>query len=230
MEGIKKIELTKGYYALVDDEDYEWLNQWKWHSKIYQGKEGGNCWAVRNRRKADSKHLPSQIYMHRVLMESIPSGMEVDHINGKGWDNQKENLRKVTHRTNQQNLHCKKTSKFPGVSWSGNSWRVGINFLGRKYFLGNYTNEVKAYDVYKEATVAIEEGQFKKFIKEHREKRWKKRIQNKTSKYEGVCWHKRDQGWIAQISINGKKKHLGCFEKEEMAYAAYLKAKNKSGV
>lgn len=46
----------------------------------------------------------------------------------------------------------------------------------------------------------------------------------KTSKYPGVSWNKRLEKWIAQISVNGTRTHLGCFTDEESAYAAYQKA------
>jgi hypothetical protein len=53
------------------------------------------------------------------------------------------------------------------------------------------------------------------------------RVSNKgsSSKYPGVSWHKRDQKWQARITINGKEKHLGYFDTEEAAHAAYCKAK-----
>jgi len=50
---------------------------------------------------------------------------------------------------------------------------------------------------------------------------------NSSSKYVGVGWHKGGQKWRAQIKINGKKKHLGLFETEAEAYAAYCKAKSE---
>jgi hypothetical protein len=46
-----------------------------------------------------------------------------------------------------------------------------------------------------------------------------------TSKYPGVYWHKQRQKWVAQITINGKQKHIGLFETEEEAYSAYCAAK-----
>jgi hypothetical protein len=48
---------------------------------------------------------------------------------------------------------------------------------------------------------------------------------NSSSKYVGVCWHKRDQKWVAHIRINGKPIHIGYFDTEEEAYQAYCKAK-----
>ena len=47
---------------------------------------------------------------------------------------------------------------------------------------------------------------------------------NNTSGFKGVCFHKKRQKFQAQISIDGKKKHLGYFEKAKDAYKVYCKA------
>lgn len=47
---------------------------------------------------------------------------------------------------------------------------------------------------------------------------------NKSSKFKGVTFRKDQQKWTAQICSNYKQKHLGYFETEELAHAAYLKA------
>jgi hypothetical protein len=44
------------------------------------------------------------------------------------------------------------------------------------------------------------------------------------SKHTGVCWHKSHKTFIANITINGKLKHLGYFKKESDARDAYNKA------
>lgn len=41
------------------------------------------------------------------------------------------------------------------------------------------------------------------------------------SKYKGVYWKKNIQKWVAQIGVNRKVIHLGCFEKEKAAAKAY---------
>jgi hypothetical protein len=47
---------------------------------------------------------------------------------------------------------------------------------------------------------------------------------NNTSGYKGVRWHERLRKWVAQITINGERRHLGCFCEKEEAIAAYAAA------
>lgn len=49
----------------------------------------------------------------------------------------------------------------------------------------------------------------------------RKKKEGTTSKYRGVCWHKRDEHWRAQIRFNKKHKVLGCFNNEHEAALAY---------
>jgi hypothetical protein len=71
---MKEICLTKGKNTIVDDKDYEWLNQWNW----YYGADG---YAVRN-----DKNL-KRLFMHRVIIQT-PIGMYTDHIDGNRLNNQ----------------------------------------------------------------------------------------------------------------------------------------------
>ena len=91
---MKKIPLSKqqrrnsrnrGKYTVVDDEDYEWLNQWNWSAVSTWRKNGG--YAMRR----DNK-LGKSILMHRLIL-GVPEGVEVDHVNGNGLDNRRSNLR-----------------------------------------------------------------------------------------------------------------------------------------
>lgn len=94
---MKEIPLTQGKVALVDDEDFELLNQLNWYA--YKNKTG-NYYAVRNYSAEKGKR--KIILMHREIMDA-PKGIQVDHRNGDGLYNQKENLRLATHQQNSFN-------------------------------------------------------------------------------------------------------------------------------
>ena len=82
---MRKIKLTQGKYAIVDDEDYEYLNQWRWFTF-----KNGYVWYVARETTID--HKRKCIYMHRLIMNAV-NGECVDHINRNGLDNRKYNLR-----------------------------------------------------------------------------------------------------------------------------------------
>lgn len=146
MKGVtmaKEIQLTQGAIALVSDEDYEWLMQWKWHSYHLNGKK----YPPYACRTFQSKNL----LMHRAIMgrnSPIPSGMSIDHINGNTLDNRRENLRICTHSENMRNIrsHRDSGSQFRGVSWSrrAKKWRTSLIDNGRVKYFGSYDSSVIA--------------------------------------------------------------------------------------
>lgn len=140
---MKEIVLTQGMHAIVDDENFDCLNQFKW----YAHKEGRLFYARRN--SAMKNRYRNVILMHRIIVNP-PHSTEIDHINGNGLDNRKENLRIVTTRQNQQNQHTKKSSNFPGVSKTSNhkKWRTFIVLNGKQRYLGQYEKETEAATVY----------------------------------------------------------------------------------
>lgn len=77
--------------------------------------------------------------------------MEIDHINGNGLDNRKENLRFVTHRQNMQNQHRQKTSVFPGVCFDKRvgRWASQIRVNGKLKHFGSFTSEGIAFNFYR---------------------------------------------------------------------------------
>jgi dTMP kinase len=85
---MKEIELTQGKVALVDDDDFEELNQFKWHVK----KDHNRAFYAARVTPRPNRRL---IFMHRQILKDIPEGMEVDHVNGNGLDNRRSNLLKM---------------------------------------------------------------------------------------------------------------------------------------
>ena len=119
---MKKIQLTQGNEALVDDCDYDFLMQWKWGSQKGSSRQR---YATRGQR-IDGKYC--KILMHReVMREHDLSGLEVDHINQDSLDNRRSNLRAVTKSVNQHNSKVRKDSK-TGVRGVG---RRGARFVAR---------------------------------------------------------------------------------------------------
>lgn len=143
----RKIPLTQGKFALVDDADYHWLNQWKWCAH----RDRRTYYAVRNTaRGANVKR--TTIRMHRLLLGAQP-GQECDHINGDGLDNRRANLRFCTtaeNQCNQRHLRRGKSSRFLGVCWHklNKRWVARIEFNGQRHRLGYFHSEIAAARAY----------------------------------------------------------------------------------
>ncbi len=141
---MRQIQLTQGKYALVDDEDYEWLSQWKWHAD----KKGNNYYAKRN---FMVEGVRKNTYIHRDIMNP-PKYMEIDHKNGDGLDNRRKNLRVCTKSQNAMNRKSQKysTSIYLGVSWDKEKkrWRAIIKANGKTKKLGRFKTELEAAIIY----------------------------------------------------------------------------------
>ncbi len=139
---MKLIALTKGHHAIVDDEDYEMLNQHKWHHNNGYGARYSDC----------TKGQRIYSYMHRVIMNA-PAELEVDHKNGNKLDNRKENLRICTLQQNGHNYDKQivgATSKYKGVCWRKNRerWVVRLSVDGKRIHVGLFTDEIEAAKAY----------------------------------------------------------------------------------
>lgn len=143
---MKEIKLTKGFVALVDDDDYEYLNQFKWCIKTWE--KSRTQYAARYK-KIDGKY--KVIPMHRMIMNT-PIGMEVDHRDGNGLNNQKCNLRNCTHSDNMRNRKSSRTgtSKYLGVSFAKIRGYEYITAHCGKINLGYFKTEELAAKAYKD--------------------------------------------------------------------------------
>jgi hypothetical protein len=135
---MKKIKLTKGFEAIVDDEDFEYLSQWKWHIST-------NGYAMRKEHIhiAKNKYGHKIFRMHRVI-NNTPDDLFTDHINRDKLDNRRVNLRTVNKSQNGLNVGVgsANTSGYKGVYWDkfNNKWRAEIKVLGKKKCLGRYAD------------------------------------------------------------------------------------------
>lgn len=153
---MRKIPLTREQYAIVDDEDYAYLMQWKWYANI-SGRKTNKYYARRVIYFSDEqkKKKATVIHMHRALLVP-PDGMFIDHINGDTLDNRRENLRICTHTENSRNKHVIwGKSKFRGVSWHKKSkkWSSYIRVDWKLKFIGDFTSEAAAALAYNEAAI-----------------------------------------------------------------------------
>lgn len=147
---MKEIALTRGKVALVDDEEYEFLNQWKWFAR----EDKNNFYAIRNEHTTLQKSVyqTKTIYMHRLILGIENPKILVDHKDHNGLNNQKSNIRTSTNQQNSCNKkkHAKASSKYKGVSWHKGicKWHSQIYADGKKKSLGYYPDEKKAADSY----------------------------------------------------------------------------------
>ena len=140
------------HFVMVDDADFDWLNQWKWHIENSRGKKYGRRSVMR---KGNS--------MHREIM-GFPKGKEIDHIDGNGLNNQKENLRICTPLENHKNRVLNKGRKYKGVFLCKRKnrikrWHTTIIHNHKKIFLGIFLTEIEGALAYNKAAEKLH-GEF----------------------------------------------------------------------
>jgi HNH endonuclease len=136
---MKKILLTKRKFAIVDNADFWFLNQWKWYFT--------NGYARRDVSRV-------RIYMHRFILK-IPKEKVCDHINRNKLDNRKSNLRIVTQSQNMMNSKkpITNTSGYKGVTWflRDGVWKAQIKLNQKNFHLGYFKNIKDAISTRKKA-------------------------------------------------------------------------------
>jgi hypothetical protein len=153
-----QIPLTRGYTAIVSLQDAD-LARFKWSTRI-NGKY--TAYAAHLRKDPTHPRGQSLLLLHRVILERVLNrklvkGEIVDHINGDGLDNRRENLRLATYNQNTLNskIQSRNTSGYRGVSWRkcANKWIAKIVVNGKNLYLGLFTDKHQAAVAYNKAAL-----------------------------------------------------------------------------
>lgn len=150
---MKEIQLTQGKVALIDDEDFERVNQFKWFA--HRDREQ---WYAHRHEKGSIKIIT----MHGFIL-GIEIGEQIDHRDRSGLHNWRDNLRKCTPSQNGANRASKPntTSKYLGVHWDRfrDKWRATIRKDRHTMQLGRFDNETDAAKAYNKAAL-FHHGEF----------------------------------------------------------------------
>lgn len=128
---MREVPLSKGKFAIVDDDDFDRVSEFKWSFT-------GNGYAIRG--IGSRKNRKYQL-LHRFIMGD-PTG-HIDHINGDGLDCRKSNMRVVTHAQNLRNQKTgRQISGRRGVYWDkcAAGYRVFDKSGGKVAYLGFSTD------------------------------------------------------------------------------------------
>lgn len=135
-----EIYLPQNFICLVSDEDFERVSKYRWHTVI----GGKTRYALRREVQPNGKR--KLIWMHHFIMGS--SG--IDHRNGNGLDNRRENLRIASKSLNAHNTSSWASSGYKGVTRAGSKWKARIMKEGKNVHLGHFSSKEEAYEKYLE--------------------------------------------------------------------------------
>ena len=147
---MKKMKLTNGDFALLDNHDYDKLSKYNW---------GLGPRKYIQRTKTENGKQTS-VVIHREIMGCIKGdGKTVDHVNRNRLDNRRVNLRLVNRQQSATNCSMGKnnTSGYKGVSFlkSENIWQSRVMFNYKSHFLGNFKTAQEAGRAYDKKTLEL---------------------------------------------------------------------------
>lgn len=136
---MKYIYLSKGKRAIVDDEDYSGLMEYRWSfNNGYASRQG----------KSVNYSKREIIYMHQQILGKR-AGLEIDHIDRDRLNNRRSNLRHVTRRENMHNKDYSRLyhpiSGFKYVYRNRRGWAVVLRVNGERKYIGNFQDSYKAH-------------------------------------------------------------------------------------
>ncbi|MBP2635009.1 MAG: Fis family transcriptional regulator [Firmicutes bacterium] len=148
---MKHIVLTCGQIAIVDDEDYEWLNKFKWHAQKHHT---DGYYAVRNVRE---NGIRRKQYMHKLILGIDGTRTLGDHIDTNKLNNSRNNLRVASFSENRCNIGItnKNTTGYKGVYLDKryNRFYARIKIGDKLSYLGTFSTAQEAAKNYNESAL-----------------------------------------------------------------------------
>lgn len=149
-ENVAKIELQRmrkeSLWVIVDAEDlrrildfpYTWFSSYRPDINDYYA-----CASRYNGKNENGKFTSKPVLLHQFIM-CANSDQRVDHINGNGLDDRKENLRVTNDFYNTKNRKGKNknnSSGYRNISWDGYKWVVQLQVNGKNTALARFPHE-----------------------------------------------------------------------------------------
>lgn len=132
---MKKLSLTQGKNALIDNNMYALVKSLKWFAVKWSNVwYAGRCF----------RHGEKNFMLHHVVAGFPITGLTVDHINGNGLDNRRKNLRLVTRSENFHNSWKHRLGKIPGVTYCKGKWQAYVLDKDKKRHLGVFSTQLAA--------------------------------------------------------------------------------------
>ena len=144
---MKKLPIFGDRVALVDDDDYDWAKNFKWHLKA-------NKKSVRSSRYL-SIGKTKVVTLSREVLGVFDKNKMVDHINGDIFDNRKKNLRICTNKENSRNRKSSCLNKLgvKGVRVKDGKFCAQIKVNAKEIHLGYFLNISEAAIAYDKAAI-----------------------------------------------------------------------------
>lgn len=148
---MKRIRISSGHYAIVDDIDYPLVSKYTWTLS----KSGNRLYAITTKRRTPIKYSKRDtIYLHRLIMNVSGWHNCVDHINGDGLDCRRSNIRLCTRGQNAMNLKIRvdNSSGYKGVYFNQQrkKYAAQIQIDKKTKFLGLFHTKEEAAEKYNE--------------------------------------------------------------------------------